>query len=497
ANLLALYAAAADGRAGKQVGDVAKIVGANTEAVTQAWREFSASAPSGELAPPAEAYTQKRRAFAEQGVTASLPLLAAGKFDDLARHLTDTAAPLFAIAKQEAEKLVALEVQDAKAGYDAAVRRYWVDLAISVGVTLLGLLFGGLIGMLTIRAVSRPLAHLIDVMANIAKGVFTSRVYIDRDDETGTALRNLQAVQAKLGYDRVSQVDMARRAELEKKAAMHALADAFQAAVGDIIGAVSSSSTELEAAAGTLMKTAETTQGLSTSVAAASEQASANVQSVATASEEMTSSVGEISRQVQESARIAGEAVQQAERTNARITQLSRAAGRIDDVVKLITAIAEQTNLLALNATIEAARAGEAGRGFAVVATEVKALAAQTAKATDEIATQITSMQTATGESVIAIKEIGSTIGRISEIASTIAAAVEEQGAATQEIARNVQQAAQGTAEVAVQIGNVNHGAGETGSASTQVLASAQSLASESNHLKIEVGKFLSTVRAA
>ena len=169
----------------------------------------------------------------------------------------------------------------------------------------------------------------------------------------------------------------------------------------------------------------------------------------------------------------------------------------IGDVVKLITAIAEQTNLLALNATIEAARAGEAGRGFAVVAQEVKALAAQTAKATDEIATQIAGMQAATQDSVTAIKEIGGTIGRISEIAATIAAAVEEQGAATQEIARNVQEAAKGTAEVATNIVDVNRGAGETGSASDQVLASAQSLSSESSHLKIEVAKFLETVRAA
>jgi methyl-accepting chemotaxis protein len=166
-------------------------------------------------------------------------------------------------------------------------------------------------------------------------------------------------------------------------------------------------------------------------------------------------------------------------------------------VVKLITAIAEQTNLLALNATIEAARAGEAGRGFAVVAQEVKALAAQTAKATDEISSQIAGMQSATGESVAAIKEIGTTINRISEIASTIAAAVEEQGAATQEIARNVQQAASGTTQVAANIGDVNKGAAETGSASSQVLSSAQALSSEGNRLKLEVDNFLNSVRAA
>jgi methyl-accepting chemotaxis protein len=211
----------------------------------------------------------------------------------------------------------------------------------------------------------------------------------------------------------------------------------------------------------------------------------------------MSSSVDEIAKRVHESSAIATEAVRQAEKTDARITELSNAASRIGDVVKLITAIAEQTNLLALNATIEAARAGDAGRGFAVVAQEVKALAAQTAKATDEIGTQIASMQAATQDSVGAIKEIGGTIGRISEIAGAIAAAVQEQGAATQEISRNVHQAAQGTTQVADNITDVSRGASETGTASAQVLGSAQSLARESGRLKSEVERFLHTVRAA
>jgi methyl-accepting chemotaxis protein len=211
----------------------------------------------------------------------------------------------------------------------------------------------------------------------------------------------------------------------------------------------------------------------------------------------MSASVAEISRQVHDSSRIAGEAVKQAEHTDLRINELLKAAGRIGDVVKLITAIAEQTNLLALNATIEAARAGESGRGFAVVASEVKALAAQTAKATDEIGAQIMGMQAATEDSVSAIKEIGATISRISDISTTIAATIEEQGAATSEIARNVSEAAKGTAEVAERIIQVNSGAGSTGSASAQVLASARSLSSESALLKAEVEKFLSTVRAA
>jgi methyl-accepting chemotaxis protein len=283
----------------------------------------------------------------------------------------------------------------------------------------------------------------------------------------------------------------------QRKRDMIKLADDFEGAVGEIIETVSSASTELEASAGTLTATAERSQELTTMVAAASEEASTNVQSVASATEEMASSVNEISRQVQTSASIASEAVGQARKTNDRVAELAQAASRIGDVVELINTIAGQTNLLALNATIEAARAGEAGRGFAVVASEVKALAEQTAKATGEISQQITGIQAATQDSVTAIKEIGDTIGRMSEIASTIAAAVEEQGAATQEISRNVQQAAQGTQQVSANITDVQRGATEAGSASSQVFSAAQSLSRDSNRLKVEVGKFLNTVRAA
>jgi len=287
------------------------------------------------------------------------------------------------------------------------------------------------------------------------------------------------------------------QADAERKSAMQKLADKFEAAVGKIVDKVSNTSSELESAAGSMSRTAETTQELSATVAAASEESSTNVQSVASATDEMAASVNEISRQVQESSRIADEAVRQAQRTDGRISDLSQAAGRIGDVIKLITAIAEQTNLLALNATIEAARAGEAGKGFAVVAQEVKQLASQTAKATDEIRGQIAGMQAATQDSVAAIKEIGDTIGRISQIATSVAAAVEEQGASTQEIARNVQQAAHGTTQVTSNITEVTRGASETGSAAAQVLQSAKGLANESTHLKMEVAKFLATVRAA
>jgi methyl-accepting chemotaxis protein len=283
----------------------------------------------------------------------------------------------------------------------------------------------------------------------------------------------------------------------EKREAMDKVASTFEANIGQVVETVAAASTQLEASARTLTSTAETTVGLSAKVAAASDEASTNVQAVAAATEELGSCITEISRQVQDSAKISQDAVGRAQRTDSRINELSEAALRIGDVVKLITAIAEQTNLFALNATIEAARAGEAGRGFAVVAQEVKALAAQTAGATEEIGTQISGMQTATQQSVADIKEIGTTIGRISQIAAIIAAAVEEQGAATKEIARNVQQAAHGAQGVASNIADVKQVAGETGSASAHVLAAAGSLSAEGNTLRNAVDTFLATVRAA
>jgi methyl-accepting chemotaxis protein len=372
-------------------------------------------------------------------------------------------------------------------------------VGLGAGLVVVLLLIGS--AVFSVFNIARPIAKIGTVLLELANGNKAVDIpYAERGDEVGDNARAAKTFKdnlLRIEKMEAEQKEVEARSAVQRKADMHKLANDFQSAVGNIIDTVSSASTELEATAGTLTKTAQTTQNLSTTVAAASEEASANVNSVASASEELAGSVNEIARQVQESSKIAAEAVKQAEKTDTRIAELSQAANRIGDVVKLITGVAEQTNLLALNATIEAARAGEAGRGFAVVASEVKALAGQTAKATEEISTQIAGMQSATQDAVTAIKEIGGTIGRISEISAAIAAAVEEQGAATQEISRNVQQAAQGTAQVATNITDVNRGAGETGSASSQVLSSAQQLSQESNHLKTEVDKFLTTVRAA
>ena len=384
----------------------------------------------------------------------------------------------------------------------AATVEYETASRLMIIIAVVGVLFGMSAGfMIGQYGVAKPIRSIVELLRKLANGEFAVEVQgTDREDEIGDIAKAAVVFKdnglAKVRMEQEQKENEKRVAE-QRKADIIKMADSFEGAVGEIIETVSSASTELEASAESLTKTAERAQHVTTTVAAASEEASTNVQSVASATEELSSSVNEISRQVQESARMANEAVDQARKTNDRVGELSKAAARIGDVVELINTIAGQTNLLALNATIEAARAGEAGRGFAVVASEVKALAEQTAKATGEIGQQITGIQAATQDSVTAIKEISGTIEKLSEISSTIAAAVEEQGAATQEISRNVQQAALGTEQVSSNITDVQRGAGETGSASSQVLSAAQSLSRDSNRLKLEVGKFLNTVRAA
>ncbi len=355
--------------------------------------------------------------------------------------------------------------------------------------------------MIMVRRVTKPLKTVSETLTILAEGRTDVEVtYADRRDEIGAIARtigifkNNRLERRQLEAERVTAE---KQAVEQRKTELNRFVENFRTKIGGIIEQVLKSSGQFEKDAQQLSVTAHSTAEMSGQSANASRQASEHVRSAATASSELSQSIVEISRQVQDSNGVAADAVKQANATDERMAELSAAGDRIGDVVKLITSIAEQTNLLALNATIEAARAGEAGRGFAVVAQEVKTLAGQTAKATDEISAHIVNMQRATEESVDAIKAIGLTIERISEITTSISSAVEQQGAATQNIAKGVDAAASGTLDVAENIERVAQGAGETETTSGQMLVSAQALSEVSVHLRDEVEKFLDSVRAA
>jgi methyl-accepting chemotaxis protein len=388
---------------------------------------------------------------------------------------------------------------DAGNAQASAEREHIGRIDLGIGLFVIAVLGG--VAVFGALAISRPIRRIGEVLRELAHGNKNVEVpYTARADEVGDNARAAQAFKEKL--IRIDQLELAEKETAramaeQRRADIHEVASAFEATVASVVRSVSSSSTELEAAAEALGTMAGATRDLSGKVLSASTQAADNVQSVSAATGQLIASVGEISRQVQESTRIAREAVMQAEITDSRIAELTRAAGRIGDVVKLITAIAEQTNLLALNATIEAARAGAAGKGFAVVAQEVKALAAQTAKATSEIGQQIAGVQAATQDSVGSIKEIGGTISRIAEIAAAITAAVDLQATTTRQIADNVQAATGSAAHVAANLAEVNDSAGGITSASAQILASAKSLSQDGNRLSAEMEKLLTAVCAA
>ena len=377
----------------------------------------------------------------------------------------------------------------------AAMRNFMV-----VAVLIVVAAVGG-IGFFVAMGLTRPIGAMVGAMNRLAnKDLAVEIPARDRKDEIGEMAAAVQVFKENAIRVREMEAEQEaakKRAEEEKKSLMRRMADDFQASVGGVVQAVSSAATQLQSSATAMSATAEETSKQATTVAAAAEQASTNVQTVASAAEELSSSIREIGRQVGQSTQVAGQAVHEVEQANAKVQGLVSAAQKIGEVVALITDIADQTNLLALNATIEAARAGEAGKGFAVVASEVKNLANQTARATDEIGAQIGQIQSATQEAVGAIGSIGRIIGQVNEIASAIAAAVEEQGAATQEIARNVEEASHGTREVSSNIGGVTQAASETGEASSQILGAARELSQQSETLRSKVEGFLAQIRGA
>ncbi|MGA9951022.1 MAG: methyl-accepting chemotaxis protein [Xanthobacteraceae bacterium] len=484
------------------------IVGADIDRALQRLRTNAAAAAqhiatATDLTDEAADKQQLRKinALANDYVAVSAELAAAAKdygdTDSKIQSTLNLGRQMNVLIEEATEDLMgAAEDRNAQASAEGRqVSRIDLGIGLFVIAVLAGLAVFGAV------AIATPIRRIGEVLRALAQGNKEVDVpYRGRPDEVGDNARAAQAFKEKL--IRIEQLEfaekeMTQRMEEQRRTDMNSVAGKFETTVASVAHSMSSSSTELEAAAEALGTMAEATRDMSGRVLAASTQAAENVQSVSIATEQLIASVDEISRQVQESRRIAREAVTQAEQTDNRITELTRAAGRIGDVVKLITEIADQTNLLALNATIEAARAGAAGKGFAVVAQEVKALAAQTSKATSEIGMQIAGVQAATKDSVGSIKEIGGTITRIAEIASAITAAVDLQTQTTREIANNVQAATGSSAHVAANLGEVNQSASGITSASAQILASAKSLSREGNRLTTEMESLLAAVRAA
>ncbi len=495
---------------------------AKSHAVTQAGRELF----EGVIADMKNIETQ--HAAFDGDAIAALKLLNAGKIEEAIAFEGKIAIAEDRLDRALEGLLKKVESFTLQAAQSAEAKEQNAIMMIAI-MGAAALFCSSLIAFLLVRtSISRPLGEVVRGLNALTAGDLDVEIVARSDDEIGqvatalltfkeTLIRTRQLEQEQKAAEKKAEEEEARRAMAEREAAAKEAADKERAAqevaartakmeqiiasfdqeVTNVLQLVSSAATELRASAESMTKTADHTSQQSSAVAAASEEASANIQTVASAAEELSASVGEIGRQVSESSRIAATAVAEASNTNQKVQGLAEAAQKIGEVVSLINDIASQTNLLALNATIEAARAGEAGKGFAVVASEVKSLATQTAKATEEIGGQIGAIQEATGEAVTAIEGISEVIGQISEISTAVATAVEEQGSATREIASNVQQAAAGTQEVSGNIVQVNQAASETGQSAGEVLTAAEELSRQGEMMRRQVDDFLQKIRAA
>ena len=428
-------------------------------------------------------------------------LAGAGKMEEAFAYSRNVAAKHRQTAIEAVGKLIAINVDSMRIARDQSVAtadHTRLLLVVGAGVGLL--LAFGILGWIAFGQIAQPLWRMTLEMTKLAGGdLDISVVGAGRTDEVGGLAKSL--VVFKDNALTARRLEAEQREEQVRKEARQRTVEGyiatFDVQVSEALQALTAASVEMHATAGSMTATAEETSRQATAVANASTEASTNVQTVAVATEELHASISEISRQVAQASETANLAVTETNRTNATVEGLAEAAQKIGEVVSLIQNIASQTNLLALNATIEAARAGESGKGFAVVATEVKALATQTAKATEDISAQIAAIQHETGNAVTAIKTIGATIGQMSEIATAIAAAVEQQSAATRDISQNIQEVSRGTSEVSANVGSVNEAANETGAAATEVLTAADDLSHQSEKLRADVSTFLDLIRAA
>ena len=432
-----------------------------------------------------DAYQSSFRDYAK---TAEVLGSEAGRLSELFSGMEPTLEAVFQFA---AEGMVAAEKQFAESR--SAVWSFFMGaLGVSLALALL-------LGFLISRSITGPLGRMTETMSGLAEGDTSAEVpYTSSSNELGRMARAIEVFRVNAIRNR--ELEQARRDQqtaAERRQLMQSIADEFDANVGEIVETVSAASTELSATAGVMAEVSSATNERAMTVSAAAEQASANVQMVASATEEMSASVNEINSQVERASVVAKRASGDVARTAEQMEALARMADRIGEVISLISDIAAQTNLLALNATIESARAGEAGKGFAVVASEVKQLANQTASATDDISKLIAEIQGQTRTSVQAIGGVGQVIRDLDEMAAAIAAAVNQQGATTQEVARNVNEAAGGTRHVSANINAVSDAAQETMAASTQMRSSAESLSDQALRMKIEVSRFLANIRAA
>jgi aerotaxis receptor len=479
-----LLDASVDGRAGRPVAGVEDQILKNSEVISRLWADYSSLPHSAEEKAIADSFVEKRNAYREVGINAGLPLLAARKFEELGELQTGKARELFRVEKIELDRLVAWQVAQSRAEFEAAQREYAVVVVVAGGILCLGLLLGGLIGYRAIRAIGSPLGQLNHAMDEIAQGRNNTRIIVERDDEIGIALRNVQAMQNKLGFEIEERRDRARIAEEEKSNALKEMADTVEEETVKAVGDVSGRMQQMAGNASLMNDSATTVGANSGSVAAAAEQALANAETLTHAASQLSTSISEITGQINSSRALTVKAVETSGNAQATIGKLSEAAGKVGAVTSLISEIAAQTNLLALNATIEAARAGDAGRGFAVVASEVKALAQQTAKATSEIAQQISEIQQATQESVSSISAIGDVIRSVEELSMMIAQSMERQNTVTQEISRTVEESAQAAREVASQIVGVSNEAVETGRRASEIRDGSVEIADKVNELR-------------